>query len=113
MLSFFFFSFFNKRWDLKRETIQSSVDHFPSCQHALKSLSAGKDTTLKHVVLSPLLLAVFLLCILVHMCNHSLLLLFFAFRDVYTSDVECRDCVESMPDIFHLALCLCLCPVYV
>lgn len=81
----YFFFFLNKHWDLKRETVQSSVEHLPPRQNVLRSLSAGKDTTLKHAVLSPLLLAVFLLCVLVHMCYHSicLFILFVCFCDVY------------------------------
>lgn len=55
-LSFFFSCFFNKRWDVKRETIQSSNAHFSPCQNVLRSLSAGEDSACNHAVLSlPLL----------------------------------------------------------
>lgn len=56
---------------------------------------------MKHVVLSPLLLAVFLLCILVRVCNHFLLS--FYFFVMYTSNVECRIVFDSMPEICHHA----------
>lgn len=60
---------------LKGTHSKSSDDHFTTLsKKVLGSLKAG--ATLKHVVLSPLLLAVFLLCILVHMCNHSSVLSF-------------------------------------
>lgn len=92
---------------LKRETIQSSTAHVSPCQNVLSSLSAGKDTTFSHAVLSPLLLLVFLLCILVHMCNHSCFfflwcVLFCCWAGLYLNQFQTHICF-----LFVSLSCLC------
>lgn len=86
---------------LKRETIQSSTAHVSPCQNVLSSLSAGKDTTFSHAVLSPLLLTGFLLCILVHMCNHSCF-----FPVMCSLLLLSRTVFELMPDSHLLFVCV-------
>lgn len=67
------------------------------------------DTAFNHAVLSPLLLAVFLLCILVHMCVIAPSAVFF-FVVVFSWCVllllECRTVLESMPDSHLLSVCV-------
>lgn len=108
--SFFYYYYsFNKRWDLKRETIQSSTAHFSPCQNVLRSLSAG----LRHRFQPCCLVSSITRCIsslysCAYVCNRSFCRFFFVvvFSWCVLLLLECRTVLESMPDSHLLSVCV-------
>lgn len=111
----FIFLFWNKRWDLKRETIQSSADHLSPCQNVLRSLSAGTDSTFEtRCLVSSITRCVSSLysCVRVITPYVWFFCLFVCFFIVTcTFNVECRTVYEPMPGSRLLSVPCLLCPV--
>lgn len=115
LVCFFYYYFFNKRWDLKRETIQSSTAHFSPCQNVLRSLSAG----LRHRFQPCCLVSSITRCIsslysCAYVCNRSFCRFLFCccFFVMCTSASRMQDCIRIDARL-TFAFCLCLCPVCV